>query len=183
MSIRIMKAVRTTDNKLKRNRDRLDETGIALVTALMITLIVFLLIGSVWYATMRATRMSSPVYIDACAASDGAIQATKDAINQASVNEPVSSVFPATFASCIQSNIISMNVPCTGQLILPSTMGDFTATVTLTPIFQKGPALSSKRFPRNWGQRTSSTFYRIVAFVDGPNNTRCENAVVYRNLQ
>ncbi len=181
MTIRIG---RTTDHELLR-RARPGERGVALLTALIITLVVFLLVGSVWYATMRATRMSSPIYADACAAADGAIQLTKDAINQAVVGEPAPSIFTGAFAGCLQNNIFTVNSTCTSQLTLAgaSSMSDFTANVTLTPIFQGGVRLATKRFPPVPIGNTNAVFYRIVTVVTGPGNTRCENAVVYRNVQ
>ncbi len=183
MLIRIVTSGRTMDDTLPRKGTLHREAGVALVTALLITLIVFLLVGSVWYATMRATRMSAPFYADACAAADGSVQMAKDAINQAIVGEPVSTLFSSAFATCLQANVFTVNAPCTSQLTLPGTVGNFTARVTLTPIFQGGVRLATKRFPPVPIGNTNAVFYRIVTLVTGPGNTQCENAVVYRNVQ
>ncbi len=179
----IVTVVRAIDSELRKKNSRHGEKGIALVTALIITLVVFLLVGSVWYATMKSTRMSSHIYADACEAADGAIQMSKDAINQAMVGDPAPSVFSGTFSNCLRNNVTTVNATCTSQLTLPGTMGDFTASVNLTPIFQGNIRLATTRFPPSSTGNTSSVFYRIVTVVTGPGNAQCENAVVYRNVQ
>ena len=87
-----------------------NERGIALVMALIITLVVFLLIMSTIYVTTTSTKISGAGkrYASASEAADGAVEVMKDAINLTTYGEPISSL-PLTGTSDLENALSNVN--------------------------------------------------------------------------
>jgi hypothetical protein len=171
------------------------QKGIALVMALIITLVVFLLVMSTLYVIMQGTGISGLklAYTTACEAADGGVEIAKDAIEQTlkSPSMPVANVFDALFSACMQQAVLVNGQICTtlppagGHLILPGTMGPYTADVTVRRLFAKvipGAAVKMTAGPRR-GTGTIAIFFRIdVIATERVKNTTCENAAIYRHV-
>lgn len=163
--------------------------GIALLFALIITLVVFLLVASTLYMITQGTRISGPrkAYKTACEASDGAVEVTKDAIEKAISNLPLPgpNVFPAQFATDLATTVLTNKNTCSTSIIMPGTMGEYTAFVTVTRLFVKGGGgVGTIEFPpRAYGSKANAAiFFRIVTTVKAANGVTCENAVIYRHI-
>jgi hypothetical protein len=164
-----------------------------LMMALIITLVVFLLVMSTLYVIMQGTGMSGLklAYTTACEAADGGVEIAKDAIEQTlkSPSMPVAAVFDANFGNCMQQAVLVNNQACTtappagGHLILPGTMGAYTADVTVRRLFAKvipGAVVKMTAGPKR-GTGTIAIFFRIdVTVVEPIKRTTCENAAIYR---
>ena len=164
-------------------------SGIALLFALIITTVVFLMIASTLYMINQGTRISGPrqAYKTACEASDGAVEVTKDAIEKQISNLPLPgpNVFPAQFASDLATTVLTNGNTCSTSIILPGTMGAYTAIVKVTRLFIKGGGgLGTIEFPpRGYGSKANAAIYfRIVTTVQAPNGVLCENDVIYRHI-
>lgn len=164
------------------------ERGIALVMALIITLVVFIMIGSTMYVIMNATKMSGAGrrYASASEAADGGVEVMKDAINLVMYGTPISSL-PQPFDTSTTANLAEAltlpNKPTKVTMNLAGTYLDQRYTVELTVERLYSMAIPGGRveFGRSaGGSGGTSIFFRINAVVKGPNNTRAETTAVYR---
>jgi len=163
---------------------RTAERGVALVMALIVTMVVFLLVASTLYVITQATNISGSrkVYTTACEAADGSVEVLKDSIEQAVAGLPVPGVFASGFNTCLSNAVLTDNATCSTTITLPGTMGGYNATVTVTRLFTKYNVGARIKFPPDPYGNATSTFFRITTTVTGPNNTDCENSVVYKHV-
>ena len=174
----------------------MNDSGIALVMALIITLVVFLLVASTLYVVIQSTKMSGTqkYYKTACEASDGAVEIMKDAINAFSyASGDVPSLLSSS--SCLKGAVIVGGPPCKITFNLPSSMSaTFDASVTVTRLYVTAMPGGTLEFSssRSFGGKTA-IYYRIQTNVFGPkvsdgfggftqqqNSSTCENSVVFR---
>lgn len=163
--------------------------GVALVMALIITLVIFLLVGSVMFFLNQSSTMSGvgKRYSTASEAADGAVNVVKDTINLVMWGDPVSSIFPGGGACSGQSYVLSEallseNMPCTTSITLPAAMtGSYTATVTVVRLYSVTLPGGRLEFARTaGGVASTAVFYRITTMVRGTDNTSAENSALYR---
>ncbi|MBI3606801.1 MAG: hypothetical protein HY207_02415 [Nitrospirae bacterium] len=165
------------------------ERGIALVLALLMSLMIMALAASVLYVVSQSTRLSGATkrYATATEAADGAVQVAKDAINQINWGQNVTAT---AFAAdgCqgqtyeLTAAIITDAAPCIKTLTLPTaTIGAFAATVTVERLYASDIPGGRLEFARAaGGAPTKAIFYRITTIVTGPDNASAENAILYR---
>lgn len=164
------------------------ERGIALVLALIITTVVFLLSASTLYVITQGTGISGPVYKTCWSAADGSVKILVDAIENKFYGQPISAVFTNqnAFNTCLDAGVLSGGAACQDTIILPGAMGSYQANVSVTRLFYKIIPGSAGGIEKTKGPKESTVgsgiFFRVVTTVRGPNNTSCENAVVYRHV-
>lgn len=162
---------------------RPSERGIALVLALLMSLMIMALAASVLYVVSQSTRLSGATkrYTTAAEAADGAVQAAKDAINQINWGQNATTTAFGT-DGCLTAAIITGGAPCIKTLTLPTaTIGAFAATVTVERLYASDIPGGRLEFARAaGGAPTKAIFYRITTIVTGPDNASAENAVLYR---
>jgi len=159
--------------------------GIALVLALIISLVVmFLIISTVYFVTL-STSMSGAGkrYSTVAEAADGAVEVMKNAVNLMMAGEPVSSL-PIADGSppCLIESIIEGTKSCTAELILPGAdfFTAYKAGITVTRLYSMDAPGTSIDFLNKKG---SAVYYRINTVVTGPAGTRAETSVLYRYAQ
>jgi hypothetical protein len=158
--------------------------GIALVLALIITLVVFLLVGSTLYVINQSTKISGAgkKYATASEAADGAVEVMKDAINLVMYGEPVGTL-PMTDTDGLVNALALNNMPATVTLTLPGGAGftSYTAKITVERLYTKALPGGRIEFARSAGGAGSTAIYfRITSVVTGPNNTKAETSALYR---
>ena len=163
-------------------------SGVALLMALIITVIVFLMIVSTLYLVTQGTMISGSrrSYDTACKASDGAVELTKDAIERTFSNDtlPGPNLFSTAFTSCLGANVYINNTSCTEQnFTMPASMGGtYTATIAVTRIAARVMTGGSIEFPPKAFGKNIAIFFKITSMVTGANGLSCEDAVVYRHI-
>jgi Tfp pilus assembly protein PilX len=173
-----MEMRKTKISPIKNNK------GIALVMALIITLVVFLLIGSTLYVITQSTRISGAGkrYATAAEAADGAVEVMKDAINLVMYGEPASSL-PMSNTSGLVDALATDNTPATVNLNLPSTsfFNSYQAKITVERLYTKALPGGRIEFARSaGGAGSTAVYFRISTVVTGPNNTKAETTALYR---
>lgn len=167
-----------------------NQRGIALITALLVSVAIMALITGTLLMLNRSTQVTGvgKAYSTAEEAADGAVNLLKDSINLAMWGEPIAGVFPnsgacasGTAASLTAAALVDGSV-CVTNITLPGTMSDnYTATVTLERLYSVIPPGSRLEFSRAAGGASSALiFFRITTQVVGPNGTTAENSVLYR---
>lgn len=166
-----------------------NERGIALITALLISLAISALVTGMAYVVIQSTGMSGAGkrYATAEEAATGAVNVVKDTINLTMWGEPVANVFPNS-GNCQESGrtlasaITNQGQVCTTTINLPSTIsGSYTATITVQKLYQESMPGGRIEFARGTGGAASTAIYfRITATVTGRNNTRAETSALYR---
>ncbi len=164
--------------------------GVALVTALIITAVVFLLIMSSLYVITSSTSISGAGrrYATASEAADGAVELAKDTISLTWRIEDLPSIVPAGPCEGKSYDLSyaaqNLNNPCTKTITLPGTMNEYyKATVTIEYLYSTGQAGSRIEFPPRFvgGMSGVGLYYRITTIVtDKKKNTTAENSVLYR---
>jgi hypothetical protein len=163
---------------------RSTEKGIALVSALVISLAVMLLIISTLYFVTQSTSMSGAGkrYATASEAADGAVEVMKDAVNRVLVGEPVDSLpIEDNDPPCLLNAVFSDDQSCTTTLTLPGTVGDFNASIIITRLYSSPIPGGRIEFARSGGGApTTAIYYRINTIVTGKSGTRAETSALYR---
>ncbi len=184
------KIIKGSGAKLSRNADTLltNIEGVALIMALIVTLLVFLLVMSTLYVITQSTGISGAGkrYATASEAADGAAEVVKEGIRKVWQKEPLPSIlidtcFGQTYN--FKSAAETKNTPCITTMTLPSTIiSKYSATVSVEYLFTLGQAGMRITFPPKsvGGFSGVATYYRITTVVAGPNNTSAENSVLYR---
>lgn len=162
--------------------------GIALVTALIVTLVVFMLIMSTMYLVTSSTTMSGAGkrYATAQEAADSSVEVLKECIGLIAHGETVDSL-PITVTSGNLATTVftegSSNA-ATIRLTLPGTelSSYYEATVKVERLFTKSLPGGRLEFGRSAGGAGSTAiYYRISATVVGTHNaTRAETSALYR---
>ena len=162
------------------------ESGIALLMAIIITLVVFLLVTGTLYVIMQGTKISGPrmVYKTACEASDGAVELAKDAIEQSYANQAIaSSVMSFSSGSTLSNTLNFNNDSTTFSLSLPGTLSNYSGSVTITRLYQRGLVGATIEYPpRAFTGKNIAIFFKIDSNVTGANNVSCSNSVLYRHV-
>ena len=177
--------MRTQKKEQKLRSDR----GIALVTALIVTLIAFMLIMSTLYVITSSITISGAGkrYATASECADGAVEVMKNAINLMIYGKSTSDL-PLVEATAGDLEHAIMNAGAsnarTVTLTLPSTafLQKFTATIIIENLFTKSLPGGRIEFGRSAGGGAGSTavYYRISTVCQGPKNTRAETTALYR---
>lgn len=168
-----------------------NQKGVALLMALIITLVVFLLIGSTIYMVTLSTTMSGAGkrYASASEAADGAVNIVKESINLARGGEQVLGAYKNSGncieGSTIQDRITKGSLACTAELDLPGTFGaSYEGMVSVQRVFTADAHGSRIEFARAGGSGGGGRliFYRITVLVKGknPSDATAENSVLYR---
>lgn len=168
------------------------QKGVALLMALIITMIVFLMVATAMYVVMEGSGISGQrlVYRTACEAADGSVAILKEAIewkiqekNQA-LPLPLQGVLSGTFDNCLNNTVYTDAAVCSNTgFSLPGIAGSYSANVDIVRLFNKaipGSGITTTRGPQTPGGTSNGVFFRIHTRVLGPRNTSCENTVVYR---
>lgn len=167
-----------------------NQKGIALVTALILTLAIMAMATGVLYFINYAVSLSGAgkKYATEAEAADGAADLMKEAINQI----PDGNAAPTGLGAVCQNNaalsltsaLINVNQPCVVSVALPGTMGgSYTATITVTRLYTKGLAGGRIEFARGGGggAPSSAVYYRITTLVSSSNdNSKAENTTLYQ---
>jgi hypothetical protein len=169
--------------------------GVALVTALIITTVVFLLIMSTLYVITMSTNISGAGkrYATCSEAADGGVEVMKEVINLTMFGDPISSldISGTTSGTTTLTDVImgfgtSTSID-TLTITLPSTglLSRFSLNVTLERLYDIISPGGTPRFPPEVGGGGGShgIYYRISTTCEGPNNTKAETTVVYRYVQ
>jgi Tfp pilus assembly protein PilX len=167
-----------------------NESGFALIMALVISLAVFILIVGMLYFTTRSTTMTGAGkrYATACEAADGVVEIVKDAVMH---SDSLPAGFPTactesydfTWAVGQVSQICTLNFTSLQGTVLGTTY-NATAKINMTGS-GVSPGYRIEFPPRAYagGGNGISSVYRIYIKVAGPNNTSCENSVLFRNFK
>lgn len=164
------------------------EHGVALVTALIITAVVFMLIMSALYMISSSTVVSGAGkrYATAAEAADGAVEVMKEAINLFMYGEPVSALplqedtTGDLTTAILQSGAANAR---TVTLNLPSTtwLQRYTARITVENLYTKSLPGGRIEFGRSaGGAGSTAVYFRIATVVEGPDNTKAETTALYR---
>jgi hypothetical protein len=172
---------RTTAHRLAKT-----QKGVALVMALIITMVVFLLIGSTLYVINTSTSLSGAGkrFATACEAADGAVEVMKDSINLVMYGEsfaelPLEIQNESQFLDAIATDNHSAEV----TLTLPSTVfwSSYTASITVQRLYSKALPGGRLEFARSaGGSGGTAVYFKISTIVTGPNNTKAETTAMYR---
>lgn len=161
-----------------------NRSGIALVTALIISLVVMLLVSSTIYFLIISTGLSgaNKRYSTAEEAADGAVQVMEETINLLMLGEKIDALPISDKSSCLVKSIVEGNNDCTVYLILPgsSFFDTYNAEIKVKRLFSVQSPGTDLDFTKSKG---SSVFYRINTIVSGSDTTKAETSVLYRYVQ
>ncbi len=162
---------------------RMNDKGVALVTALVMSVAIMVMVVGALYFISRSTALSGAGkrYATAAEAADGAVEAAKDAINIAMWGgAPSGSLY--TNSACFATTLTTDNSTCAATINLPGTVGgNYTAGITVTRLYSVDIPGGRLEFARSAsGTPSRAVYFRITSRVTGPNNTSAENAALYR---
>lgn len=170
-----------------------NERGVALITALLVSVAIMAIAIGVIYFIIQSTTMSGAGkrYATAAEAADGAIELVKDSINMSLWGETLPTSVVNTYGgstNCQSGGAANLNDAirnqgrlCVRTFNLPGVGSTYTVTITVTQLFSSAIAGGRLEFSRLAGGAPSTAiYYRITADVTGSNNTRAENAALYR---
>lgn len=164
-------------------RLRTNERGVALVTALLMSVVIMVMAAGVLYLIIQSTSLSGggKKYATAAEAADGAVQMAKDTINQVMWGGTPATVLAVTSGTLVDA-MTQNSASCTLTGNLPGTGNvNYAATVVITRLYTITIPGGRIEFARSAGGTPSqAVYYRITTKVTGPNNTSAENAALYR---
>lgn len=164
--------------KLIRNQQ-----GVALLTALLMSLVIMAMVTGTLYFVTQSTKMSGAGkrYATAEEAAEGTIDIMKDAINFTIWGGDPTDI-TAISSACLAEAVLLKKPPCGVTITLPSAdIGNFTAAVTLERLFSRALPGGRLEFSRSAGGAPSTAiFFKITTTVKGPRNTKAENSALYR---
>ncbi len=157
------------------------KNGVALVTALVISLVVMVLISGTIYFLVISTGISGAGkrYSTAEEAADGAVQVMEDVINLLMIGDKIENLPISDNSSCLVKSIVAGDIECTVSLILPDTeiFKYYHADIAVKRLYSVQSPGSDLDFTKSKG---SSVFYRINTVATGPDGTKAETTVLYR---
>ncbi len=161
------------------------ERGVALVMALIVTLVAFLLVVSALYVITNSTTMSGAgkTYATAAEAADGGIEVMKEAINLVMYGSPINTLpFGSAYPVDLVTALVSQNAPTSVDINLPgNTFKSYKVKITVERLISKAVPGGRIEFGRSaGGGGSTAVYYRINASATGPNNTKAESSVLYR---
>lgn len=155
---------------------RSNQKGIALVTALIVTLGVMVMATGVLVFVNVSSDMSGSGkrYATAAEAADSGIGWGKDRINRILRGD--------SLGGCLDETVIAGGAACQTVLNLPASInGAYRATVTIEKLFISELAGGRLEFPpAGGGAPKTGVFFKITTVVVGPDNTTAENSILYR---
>ncbi|PLX88599.1 MAG: hypothetical protein C0618_03930 [Desulfuromonas sp.] len=160
------------------------ESGIALFTAMLMSLVIMAMVTGVLYFVTQSTKMSGAGkrYATAEEAAVGAVEIMQETINLVLWNGNVPSILNDA-DDCVENTVLDETASaCETTMDLPSALGgSFSATVRFERLFTRGLPGGRMEFARSAGGAPSTAiYYRIVTEVVGPGNTTAENTALYR---
>ncbi len=165
-----------------KSRLQTNERGVALVTALLMSVTILVLALGVLYLIIQSNTLSGAGkrYATATEAADGAIEATKDDINQTLWGNTSTTMFQGS--ACFSNSLLTNNTPCTSNKTLLGTGStSYNATITVERLYSLVIPGSTTQFPPSAaGAPSRAVYFRITSKVAGPNNTTAENSALYR---
>ncbi|MDT8421531.1 MAG: hypothetical protein RQ754_13960 [Desulfuromonadales bacterium] len=160
-----------------------NQRGVALLTALLMSLVIMAMVTGTLYFVTQSTKMTGAGkrYATAEEAAEGTIDIMKDAINftiWGGDPADLTALSSTCFANAVLVNTTS---PCAVSITLPGEIGDFDADVTLERLFSRALPGGRLEFSRSAGGAPSTAiFYKITTRVEGPGNSTAENSALYR---
>lgn len=163
--------------------------GIALVSALIIVMVVFLLVMSSLYVITQSTIMSGvgKRYASSSEAADGAVIVMKDAIRHLTFAEPLSDLpFTGPDVSKLVDVVLGTGIydSATVALTLPGTqmLSTYSCSITLERLYTTSRPGSTVRFPPeiSGGSGGVDQYFRINTAVEGADKAKAESVVLYR---
>lgn len=159
-----------------------NQKGIALITALLMSLVIMAMVTGVLYFVTQSTKMSGAGkrYATAEEAAAGSIDIIKDSINLTIWGGSISDMITSDcFADAV---LLTPSTACTVTITLPSDdIGDYEADVTLERLFSRALPGGRLEFSRSaGGAPTTAIYFKITSEVRGPANTTAENSALYR---
>jgi hypothetical protein len=155
--------------------------GIALVSALLISLAIMCLIIATIYFLIVSTGIAGAGkrYATASEAADGAVEVMKNAVNLLMTGEPASSLpLIDNDPPCLIDSVIEGKLSCTVSLSLPGPgLNNYKAAITVARLYASDLPGSGMDFISKKGP---AVFYRINTVVAGPGSTRAETTALYR---
>jgi len=164
-----------------------NQTGFALVTAIIISFAVFSLIIGILYFATKSTTMSGAGkrYATACEAADGAIEMMKDGVMHSDSLPPgfpttCSEGYAFTYAVGLPATACTMNITSLQGTVL-GTSYQATAKIYMAASYVQ-PGYRIEFPPRGYAGGSSgiAKIFRINMKVTGANNAGCENSVLFR---
>ncbi len=173
------------NNQKRTHRIAATQKGIALVMALIITLVVFLLVATTIYMATNSTSMSGAGkrYASASEAADGAVEVMKDSINLVMYGTPIADLTYFNNKDGLLDAISKNNTPTKVTLKLDGTglFTTYTAVITIERLYLKALPGGRLEFARSaGGSGGSAIYYKITSVVTGPKNTQAETSAMYR---
>jgi hypothetical protein len=170
-----------------------NQNGFALVTAIIISVAVFIMIVGMLYFVTKSTTMSGmgKTYTTSCEAADGTAEIVKDGIVNLASLAQLSTGIPTTCNEgySFYTAATTVSQPCTINLTLPGALGttyQALATITMSG-FKIQPGYRIEFPPKAYAGGGNGIIdnYKIAIQVvgGGTNNTKCENTVFYRNFK
>jgi hypothetical protein len=160
-----------------------NQKGIALFTALLMSLVIMAMVTGVLYFVTQSTKMSGAGkrYTTADEAAAGSIDIIKDSINLTIWGGSISGLIDDSGSECFADAVLLESDPCAVEINLPGEVGDFNAAVTLERLFSRALPGGRLEFSRSAGGAPSTAiFYRITTRIKGPGNSTAENSALYR---
>lgn len=162
--------------KLIRNQN-----GVALITALLMSLVIMVMVTGTLYFINQSTKMSGAGkrYSTAEEAAAGAIDLIKDSINLTIWGGSTSGLITS---GCFSSTVlVNGSGPCAVAVELQGVGGNYSAAVVLERLFSRALPGGRLEFSRSAGGAPStSMFFKISTKVEGPANSTAENSALYR---
>lgn len=159
---------------------KINQKGIALVTALLISVAIMAMAAGVLYLVTQATSMSGTAkrYATAQEAADGTVDLVRDSVNQIFWGGSIASVIPDT---CFTNAVLGAAATCQENFNIPGTTGTYNAQITIARLFSSSLPGGRIEFARaGGGAQSTAIFFRITVQVTGPNNEMAENSILYR---
>ena len=166
-----------------------NESGVALITAIIICLAVMMLIISTAYFITQTTLMSGAGkrYASSSEAADGAVEVMKDAVRLIFMGENFAMLpIQDNPSPCLVDALFTENTPCTASLALPGTglFSHYKAEVTITRLYTVPIPGTRMEFARSANViPLTAIYFRINAIVSGNSATRAETTTLYRFTQ
>lgn len=172
----------TEEHKKMINIFPKNERGIALITALLISVVIMLIASSTLYFITQSTIMSGAGkrYATADEAANGALEVAKKSIGLGLVGDPLPSVIQsgAAFTTAIKT----VGVPGIASFNLPATTGgNYTVTMTVTMLYSlELPGARIEFAAAKNAPPAKATYFKIDLRVASPKNEVAEITALYR---
>lgn len=175
------------EHKKMKNIFLKNERGIALITALLISVVIMLIASSTLYFITQSTIMSGAGkrYATAEEAANGAVDVAKEAIIQVMHTEPMPSIIQSgnNLSYAILNEGVSSGPT---EFTLPGVTGrdNYRATVTVKRLYSIGVPGGRIEFASAAGSPPSTSIYfKIDTKVVSVKNEVAENSALYRFMQ